>query len=183
MIDRQKVEEATKLLLEGLGVDLADHNFRDTPSRVARAYVEIFEPPDLDIPVFDEQYTDIVLLRGHEFYTMCPHHLLPVRIVASIAYMPNGKVIGASKLLRMVHDVNRTPMTQERLTREVAERVQDLAEGALGVAVFMKGEHGCMKIRGIRSSAADMITTHFIGQYEYPRPQEMFLRFVSNDKH
>lgn len=179
VLDKIKIAQATELLLEGLGVDLSDHNFADTPDRVARAYAEIFSPPELDIPVFAEDYTDMVLMRGHEFYTLCPHHLLPVRIVASLAYIPNGSVIGASKLVRMIHDVNRKPMTQEALTKAVTCRIRQLTKGdSQGEAVMMRGEHGCFRIRGVRSSA-DMVTWKFAGLFQTDRDlQTQFMRLV-----
>lgn len=180
-MNQAKIEEATRLLLEGLEVDLNDHNFADTPRRVAKAYAELFSPPDIEIPVFDERYTDMVMMRRHVFYTLCPHHLLPVRIVASVAYIPNGKVIGASKLIRIMHDVNRFPMTQEALTNGVAARIRELTNsGSQGEAVFMKGEHGCFHMRGVRSDAADMVTTAFRGAFDRDKGlRDTFLRLVS----
>ena len=177
----EKIEEATRLLLEGLEVDLSDHNFVDTPKRVAKAYAELFSPPDIEIPVFNEHYTDMVLMRRHVFYTLCPHHLLPVRIVASVAYIPNGKVIGASKLIRMIHDVNRLPMTQEALTNAVACRIRELTKGgSRGEAVFMVGKHGCFQIRGVRSHDADMVTAVFRGKFDLdPDLQNQFMRLVA----
>lgn len=172
----EKVEAATKLLLEALEVDTTDHNFDLTPKRVAKVYAEIFAPADTEWPVFDEKYTDIVLLRGHEFYTMCPHHLLPVRLVASVGYLPNGKVLGASKLARVLHDCNRHPMTQEALTDAVVKRLQELTvHTSLGEAVYMEGEHGCFRIRGVHS-AASMITYKFSGSFQ--REAEMQRRFL-----
>lgn len=181
VMDLQKIADATRLLLEGLEVDLADHNFADTPNRVARAYAELFSPADVDIPVFDEKYTDMVMMRRHVFYTLCPHHLLPVKITASVAYVPNGKVIGASKLIRIMHDVNRFPMTQEALTNAVAARIRALTDsGSLGEAVFMIGEHGCFQIRGVRSHGTDMITTAFRGRFDRESGlRDTFLRLVS----
>lgn len=180
-MNAQKIEEAVRLLLEGLEVDLSDHNFADTPRRVAKAYGEMFGPPDLDIPVFDEKYTDMVLMRRHTFYTLCPHHLFPVKIQASVAYIPNGKVIGASKLLRICHDVNRQPMTQEALTNAVAERIRELTGGgSLGEAVFMKGQHGCFSIRGVKSHDADMVTVATRGVFERdPIRREAFFRLIT----
>lgn len=177
----QKIEEATRLLLEGLEVDLSDHNFADTPSRVARAYAELFSPPDIDIPVFDEKFTDMVMMRGHVFYTLCPHHVLPVELDATVAYFPDGKVIGASKLIRIMHDVNRHPKTQEKLTNEIVQRVIELTEGsAHGVAVFMKGKHDCFRMRGVKSHAAEMVTWALRGRFESDATaREAFFRLIT----
>lgn len=177
----EKIEQATRLLLEGLEVDLNDHNFADTPRRVAKAYAEIFSPPDIDIPVFDENYSDMVMMRNHMFHTFCPHHLLPVDLTASVAYFPRGKVIGASKLIRIMHDVNRKPMTQEALTNAIRERITDLTEGQNhGVAVFMRGQHGCFSMRGVRSHAADMVTWALSGRFESDATaREAFFRLIT----
>lgn len=172
---KELIEQGVALLLRGLEVP-EDHNFERTPQRVAKLFAEVFSPPEIEIPVFDESYTDEVILRGHQFYTFCPHHLLPVKIVASIAYIPNGKVIGASKLARLMHDVNRIPMTQEALTSAILERLNELTEGtARGGAVFLEGEHGCMKVRGVRSHDSSMITFRFAGEYTDPERQRLFL--------
>lgn len=177
----KKIEEATRLLLEGLEVDLEDHNFTDTPRRVAKAYAELFSPPDIDIPVFDEKYSDMVMMRNHTFYTLCPHHLLPVRLRCTVAYFPRGKVIGASKLIRIMHDVNRHPMTQEALTNAIVQRIEQLTRGENhGVAVFMKGQHGCFSIRGVRSHDADMVTWALQGRFETdPTAREAFFRLIT----
>lgn len=176
-----KIEEATRLLLEGLEVDPNDHNFADTPRRVAKAYAELFSPPDIDIPVFDEKYSDMVMMRNHIFHTLCPHHLLPVRLCATVAYFPRGKVIGASKLLRIIHDVNRGPMTQEALTNAVVQRVEQLTQGENhGVAVFMQGQHGCFSMRGVRSHDANMVTWALAGRFETDSTaREAFFRLIT----
>lgn len=174
-----KIEEGMRLVLEGLGVDLTDHNFNTTPQRAARVYQEMFEPRPTEWPVFDESYTDIVIMRGHRFFTMCPHHMLPVKLTASVAYIPNGKVIGASKLIRMIHEVNTMPMTQERLTAEIVASIDRLTEGTSeGSAVWLQGKHGCFEIRGVKSEA-DMVTAKFSGIFETkPHLQERFFRLV-----
>lgn len=175
-MDSVKIELATKMLLEALEVDPLDHNFLLTPQRVARVYAEMFAPADTEWPVFDEQYTDIVLMRGHECWTLCPHHLLPVRLMVSVAYLPNGKVLGASKLARVVHDCNRSPMTQEALTDAVVKRLRELTHNTShGEAVFVEGEHGCFRIRGVRTGAS-LVTYKFSGIFG--RETEMQRRFL-----
>jgi GTP cyclohydrolase I len=174
----EKIEEGFRLVLEGLGVDPTDRNFTDTPRRAAKVYRELFDPPKTDWPVFDESYTDIVVMRGHEFYTICPHHLLPVQLIANVAYMPNGHVIGASKLVRMIHECNRAPMTQERLTSHILESIRRLTLfSSRGAAVHLEGRHGCFNIRGIKS-AASMSTSKFSGAFESFEMQERFFRLV-----
>jgi GTP cyclohydrolase I len=175
---RYLIEEGARLILQGLGVDLTDHNFATTPKRVADVYEEMFNPPETGWPVFDEEYTDIVIVKGHTFYTMCPHHMLPVEIRASVAYFPDGKVIGASKLCRLIHEVNRKPLTQEKLTDLICKAIKDYTQGtSKGEAVLLQGEHDCFKIRGIKSSAS-MVTYKFNGCFHEPENQRRFLELV-----
>lgn len=173
------IEQGMALVLEGLEVDLNDHNFKTTPHRAAKVFEEVFCPPPTSWPVFDEQYTDMVVLRGHTFYTFCPHHLLPVELTASLAYIPGGKVIGASKLVRMIHEANIKPLTQEFLTAAILAKVKELTAGtSLGEAILLSGSHGCFRIRGIRTSA-DMLTPKFEGRFaEDERLQDRFMRLV-----
>lgn len=178
-MELSKIEAGMRLVLEGLGVDLNDHNFNTTPQRAAKVFQEIFCPPHTEWPVFDEQYTDMVIMRGHEFFTMCPHHLLPVKLTAYVAYKPNGRVIGASKLVRMVHDVNTKPMTQEALTAQICHGITVLTGGTSeGNAVVLQGEHGCFRIRGVRTNA-DMVTRKFTGCFDTdPRLQDQFFQLI-----
>ena len=180
LVDLTKIEEGTRLILEGLGVDLDDHNFKDTPSRVARVYKEMFTPARTNWPVFDEQYTDMVMLRNFTFYTMCPHHLLPVKLRSTVAYIPDGKVIGASKLGRMQLEANKYPMTQEALTYAILLKINDLtSKTAAGAAIVMRGEHGCFSVRGLHTDA-DMVTFKYAGCFEQDEAlQQRFLQYAN----
>ncbi len=175
-MNKELIEQGTRLILQGLEVDPTDHNFAKTPERFAKVFEEVFTPPKTGWPVFEEDYTDMVILRGHTFWTFCPHHLLPVKIKASVAYVPDGRVIGASKLARIIHEVNVTPMTQEKLTAEVLTKLRELTSfTSKGEAVLMEGNHGCFAIRGVRS-AASMVTCKFNGVFEVDaRLQDRFL--------
>lgn len=177
----EKIICGARLILEGLGVDLTDHNFATTPERMLKVYKELFAPPDTEWPVFDESYTDIVVMRDAEFYTLCPHHMLPVHLVANIAYIPAGKVIGASKLIRMMYDANRMPMTQEKLTNAIIERVDHLTQGtSSGTAVLLRGAHGCFAIRGVKQPCARMVTAKFSGVFhEQQHMQDRFYHMVN----
>jgi len=177
-MDKGKLIAGATLILEGLGVDLTDHNFASTPARMAEVYAELFEPKKTGWPVFDEKYTDIVIVKGHTFYTLCPHHMLPVEIRASVAYFPNGKVIGASKLCRLIHEVNTMPLTQEKLTDLICTAIKNYTGGtSRGEAVLLQGKHDCFRIRGIKSDA-DMITYKFLGEFEQSENQRRFLELV-----
>lgn len=164
-MDLELIQQGAQLMLEGLGVDLKDHNFATTPQRVAKVFREVFAPPETEWPVFAEDYTDIVIMKGHTFWTFCPHHMLPVKLRASVAYLPQGQVIGASKLVRMLHDANRMPMTQERLTAAAIENIERLTKHtSRGAAVMLTGKHGCFEIRGAKSDA-EMVTCKFTGEF------------------
>ncbi len=173
-----RIQEGIRLVLEGLGVDPSDHNFNDTPARVAKCYAELFTPQATGWSVFDEDYTDQVVIREHVFYTLCPHHLLPVKITAAVGYIPNGKVIGASKLIRMIHEVNRYPMTQERITAEIVKSIKKLTQGtSRGEAVLLLGEHDCFRMRGTRSNGS-MVTDKFSGEFDTPEKRRQFFDLV-----
>lgn len=177
-MDQKMIEMGARTLLIGLGVNLEDPNFKTTPHRMFKVYQEMFAPPDTEWPVFDEEYTDIVVMRGHVFWTLCPHHMLPVKITASVAYLPQGKVIGASKLVRAMHDVNTQPMTQEKLTDLVLKRIENLtSETSRGVAVMMEGRHGCFEIRGAKSCAT-MRTLKFSGEFLEGEMQSRFMELI-----
>ena len=102
-ISQHLLEKGAALILEGLGVDRRDRNFQDTPERFARALMEVFNPPLTDWAAFPEENSDFILLRDHRMYSFCPHHLLPVKLYVSVAYIPNGNVLGLSKLARIAH--------------------------------------------------------------------------------
>lgn len=178
-MDKELIQQGVSMILEGLGVDKTDHNFTETPRRYAKMMEEMFDVDRTETPVFEENYTDVVILRGHVFYTLCPHHLADVRLRASVAYYPAGRVIGASKLIRLMHDCNRHPMTQEALTAAILERVKDLTDSMNnGCAVMLEGEHNCFRMRGVRSEEATMITYKFSGRFEQPEEQKLFLQMV-----
>jgi GTP cyclohydrolase I len=176
-MNQKLIEQGIRLLVKGLDIG-DDHNFDRTPQRVAKAYAEIFCPPETGYPVFNEDYTDEVILKGHKFYTLCPHHLLPVKLIANIGYIPNGKVIGASKLARLIHEVNRKPMTQEKLTAEILQAIKKLAgHKCSGAIVMLTGKHGCFRIRGIRSDAK-MVTFKTAGKFRNGEMRERFFSLI-----
>jgi GTP cyclohydrolase I len=150
-INQGLIEAGVTKILAGLGVDLTDPNYLETPERVARMYAEMFAPRSREWATFEEQFTDFILLKGHTLYGLCPHHLLPVELNVSLAYVPNGHVLGLSKLARICDEVNTGPMLQERFTVEVLARLEELCPGIKGAACLIDGQHGCTKVRGVRS--------------------------------
>src|SRR5216684_6646410 len=104
------VEKGVELILKGLDVNRNDHNYTDTPERYARALQEMFTPEDTEWATFHEEYSEFILLRGHKMWSLCPHHLFPVKFKVSLAYVPNGEVLGLSKLARLLHECNNGPL-------------------------------------------------------------------------
>ena len=153
-IDHGKIEKGIRLVLQGLGCDLKDRNFLETPERYARAMQEIFDPEDVDYATFEEDHTDFVLLNGHRMHSLCPHHLLPVKFEVYLAYIPNGEVLGLSKLVRLLHDINRGPLLQERFTTDVIKKVKEILPQCGGIATLIEGWHGCAQIRGVHTKAS-----------------------------
>lgn len=168
-----------KLILEGLGCDLRDQNFLDTPTRVAKCYRQMFASSEKGWNDFEETYNDMILLRGHEVHTLCPHHLLPVEMRVYLAYKPRGRVIGLSKLARVLQEVNSGPILQERFTYKCAELLCQLT-GAEDAACLVIGKHGCMRIRGVKTHG-DVTTHTFLGAFNSAELQGQFFNLIRKD--
>jgi GTP cyclohydrolase IA len=153
-----KIEKGVSLILEGMGIDLTDRNYIDTPDRYARFILEMFGRKETEYATFPEEFTDFILLRRHTMYSLCPHHLLPVEFEASVAYIPNGEVLGLSKLARVLDDVNTGPLLQEKFTKDVVNAITSYCD-IKGAACLVTGVHGCTHIRGVKSNAK-FITYH-----------------------
>ena len=164
MFNQHEIEKGVSLILRGLGTDPKDHNYTETPERYARALKEMFSAQDTEWATFEEDYTDFILLRGHIMWSLCPHHLFPVRFKVSLAYVPAGKVLGLSKLARILEDCNTGPLLQEAFTKRAISKVHDICEAVQGVACLVEGEHGCLQMRGIRSNA-DFVTYRLDGVF------------------
>ncbi len=168
-MDKQKIEQGVRLILEGIGEDLTREGLVDTPARVARSMEEIFSginrnPDELFEVTFDVDSHDIVVVKDIPFYSMCEHHLLPFFGNVHIGYIPsaNGKVCGLSKLARCVEVYARRPQIQERMTQEIAQAIQD-GIGAQGVIVVVEAEHLCMSMRGVSKPGAKTRTIKTLG--------------------
>lgn len=170
--DYDKVKEATKLLLEGIGDDVERDGIKDTPDRVAKMYQEIFNGYDLDPANFitefdnDSGYDGPVILRGAPFYAYCEHHLQPFSGELSVAYRPGEKVVGLSKLVRVARVFAKRPQVQEKLTKQIADALNHTLQPSW-VVVRIEAEHHCMSIRGVRVPGAT--TTTIYGHGEYPK--------------
>jgi GTP cyclohydrolase I len=164
-IDLQAAERAAGDFLAALGVDCDSENRRETPSRMARAYAEMFAPRPFELTTFpnDEGYDQLVLARNIPVQSVCEHHLLPFVGVAHIGYLPGDRILGLSKFARVVEMFARRPQVQERLTQQVAAWLQtNLAPR--GVGVVIEAEHLCMTLRGARSAGASTVTSALQGR-------------------
>lgn len=174
----KKMEQGVRLLLEGMGADVnGDENFRLTPQRVARMYQELFTRPVFSATAFPSTYGGMVILRGHKCHGVCPHHLLPVEMRVHIGYIPGTKVLGLSKLARVVESHLTGPVLQEDLGERIADTLCTV--GAKGVAVVIAAQHGCMRHRGVETDA-DVVTSTMRGQLLLnPAAREEFLQLIT----
>ena len=163
-VDLERAEAAARELLEALGADLTDEGLRDTPRRVAAAYAELLTPEPFDMTTFpnDEGYDELVVVRDIPFHSLCMHHLLPFHGTATVAYIPGERIIGLSKLARVVDHFARDLQVQERLTQQVADWLE-LRLQPRGVGVVLHAEHMCMSLRGVQKPGARTTTSALHG--------------------
>ena len=169
-IDFKAIEQAVHTILRAVGENVNREGVRQTPLRVARMYAELFsglqEDPVKHLAVtFSEQYDEMVVLRDIPFYSMCEHHLLPFMGKAHVAYLPRGKVLGISKLARVVETFARRPQVQERLTSQIADLLMKKLD-ARGVGVIIEANHTCMTIRGVQKPGSLMVTSAMRGLFK-----------------
>jgi GTP cyclohydrolase IA len=155
---------AAQALLEALGIDMAAEGMADTPGRMARAYAELFTAPPFTATTFpnDEGYDELVLARAIPLRSVCEHHLLPFTGVAHVGYLPGGRILGLSKLARLVEHFAARPQVQERLTQQVADWLHRELD-AQGVGVVLEAEHTCMTLRGVQAVGARTVTSALRG--------------------
>ena len=176
-IDPARVTSAARELLLALGADLEDESMRETPRRMAETYVELLTPRPFTATTFpnDESYDELVVARDIPLHSLCEHHLLPFHGVAHIGYLPGERIIGLSKLGRVVDLYARRPQVQERLTTQVARWLTDTLEPR-GVGVVIEAEHLCMSLRGVQKPGSRTITSALHGLVrDDPRTRQEFL--------
>ena len=169
-VDIPAIERAVREILKAVGEDPDREGLLNTPNRVARAYSELFaglqdNPKRHLATVFTEQYDEVVLLRDIEFHSMCEHHLLPFTGRAHVAYLPKGKVVGLSKMARLVEGYARRPQVQERLTTQIADALMDALD-PVGAACVIEASHTCMTIRGAKKRGSTMVTSALRGIFK-----------------
>ncbi len=181
---KEVVAEAVSAILRAVGEDPEREGLRSTPNRVARSYDELLIGYKVD-PVallnnalFEASYSEMVVVSDIDFYSLCEHHMLPFFGKAHVAYIPNRKVIGLSKIPRIVEVYARRLQIQERMTRQIAELIDELVQ-PLGVAVVVDGLHMCMAMRGVKKSNARMRTSALLGTFaDNPKTRAEFMEHI-----
>lgn len=168
-VDHARIEAAVREILTAVGEDPDREGLRETPARVARMYAELFaglhQDPRVHLRrVFTVKYDEMVLVKDISFASLCEHHLLPFMGKAHVAYLPNGKVVGLSKIPRAVEALAHRPQVQERMTEDLADLLTEELN-ARGVAVILEAMHTCMAIRGVRKTGSVMTTSAMRGTF------------------
>lgn len=183
MVDREKVERAVRLLLEGIGEEPNREGLLETPERIARMYEEICGGMDESAEIhlqktFTAENTEMVVEKDITFYSMCEHHMMPFYGKAHIAYIPDGKVVGLSKLARTVEVYAKRLQIQEKMTGQIADALMEYL-APKGVMVLLEAEHMCMTMRGIKKPGSKTVSVAVRGVFEEnERLQNMFFRMV-----
>ena len=176
-VDLELAARSAATMLAALGVDVTRENMRETPHRMARAYAELFTAEPFDLTTFpnDEGYDELVLARSIPLRSVCEHHLLPFFGVAHVGYLPGERILGLSKLARVVQHFAARPQVQERLTRQIADWLHTSLAPA-GVGVVISAEHTCMTLRGVQARGSTTVTSTLIGALrEDQRSRQEFL--------
>lgn len=182
---RKRVEDAVRVILAAAGENPSREGLLDTPKRVAKSLKELTSGYAEDVDklindaLFDVRYNEMVLVKDINFYSMCEHHMLPFFGTAAVAYVPEEKVIGLSKIPRLVGVFARRLQVQENMTRQIAETLRDKLNPK-GVGVVLRARHLCMEMRGVRSLGAPTVTSTMLGIFhDDSRTREEFLKLVS----
>ena len=181
----ESLSENYKTIIENLGEDVNREGLQKTPERVAKAMQFLTHGYDLDpleilkSALFTEDHQQMIVVKDIEVYSMCEHHMLPFFGKAHVAYIPNGKIVGLSKIPRIVDAFARRMQVQERLTDEIKNCIQE-ALNPLGVAVVIEAQHMCMQMRGIQKQNSYTTTSSFIGAFEKDKTRKEFISLISN---
>ncbi len=187
-VSQDDAEAAVRVLIEWAGDDPEREGLKDTPARVARSYAQLFsgyseEPRQYLERTFEETggYDELIVLSNVRVVSFCEHHMLPVIGVAHIGYLPRDRVVGISKLARVVQGFSRRLQIQEKLTLDIAETIQDVLN-PLGVGVMIEAEHSCMTLRGVNTPGSRLSTSRLLGAIrDDPRTRNEFLRTVGGN--
>lgn len=189
-VDLERIQDSVTDILYAVGEDPTREGLENTPKRVAKAYQELLSGYTVDPvklindAVFDVEYDDMVIVTDIEYYSLCEHHMLPFLGHAHVAYIPGKKVVGLSKIPRIVDMFARRLQVQERLTRQIAEFINEVLEPR-GVAVVLEGQHMCSMIRGVKKHDSAMTTTAMLGEFKEDRQtrNEFMMHIQRSAKH
>ncbi|KJZ81315.1 GTP cyclohydrolase [Candidatus Liberibacter solanacearum] len=187
----EEAKEAIRVILRWIGDDPEREGLKDTPERVIKSYKELFSGYEQDFIVQDtsrfyfgevSNYGDMVLIKDISFFSYCEHHILPIFGKIHLAYIPKKRVIGLSKLIRILEIYSRRLQIQERLTMQIANEIGNVADSK-GVAVLIEGQHMCMSMRGIRREGLTTVTTSFTGEFNSNKEnKDIFIRMINNKR-
>jgi len=183
IVDIERLEAAVREIIAAIGEDPDREGLKKTPERVAKMYAEVFEglyqdPDEVFKTSFSEKYNEMVLLKDIPMQSVCEHHLLPFIGLAHVAYIPNGRIAGLSKLARVVDLFAKRPQVQERLTEQIADFIDSRLE-TRGVAVVIEATHTCMTIRGVKKPGSRMVTSAMRGNFlDDPRSRHEALALI-----
>ena len=183
-IDKEKLKQSVRLFLEAIGEDPDREGLKDTPDRIVRLWEEFKSHENFNMTVFEDigEYDEMVVVRDIQFYSLCEHHLLPFFGKAHIAYIPDKKVCGLSKLVRVVNKFAYRPQVQERLTDEIAQFLEKELKPK-GVAVVLEAEHLCMSMRGVKNPTSYTVTSKLTGRFkENEKTRNEFLNLIHNKR-
>ena len=185
--DKKHLEEITKSLLESIGEDPNREGLLKTPQRVAKSWEFLSKGYEEDLDtlinnaIFEESAKDMVIVKNIEFYSLCEHHLIPFHGKAHVAYIPDGKIIGLSKIPRIIDHYSKRLQVQERLTNQIANTLQDILQPK-GVAVVMEGKHFCMLMRGVQKQNSIATTSAMLGLFrEKDTTRNEFLNLIQTN--
>ena len=172
-MDEDKIKKAVYDLLVAIGEDPSRDGLIDTPRRVSNMYKELLSQDKINYTTFESTYDDIIIVKDIEFSSMCEHHLLPFFGVVHIAYIPNNKIIGLSKIARVVEKYAKRLQVQERMTEEI---VQDLRDNlnTNNIAIYVEAKHMCMVARGVRKELSSTVTVKLSGKFKNDRKDDFY---------
>ena len=184
LIDQDRISKAVEEIIAAVGENPSREGLVNTPSRIAELYAEVFSGVDQDpreilaVGFEEEEHEEMVVLKDIPFYSMCEHHFLPFHGLAHVGYIPAGRLVGISKLARVVEVLARRPQLQERLTGEIADTIMEALK-ARGVGVVIEAEHLCMTMRGIRKPGSRLVTSANRGIFRsYPATRAEFFSIL-----
>lgn len=185
MVDKEKIEAAVRLFLEGIGEDVSREGLLETPQRIGRMCEELFagmeeSPREHLEKTFEARGSEMVVEKDITFYSTCEHHLMPFYGKVHVAYIPDGRVVGLSKLARTVEVYARRPQIQEQLTAQIADALMEYVHPK-GAMVLVEAEHMCMTMRGIKKPGSSTVTCAARGAFEAPEVKQQFFRMLGRE--